>query len=459
MSLPLQKYSSKLNTTSNNEKIIPNLNILQNQFKNSIKLTITEYAKNARNELNINIKIKEHISRIKYINDLFKKLLIDIMQKKETKVEIKNLLSKFNNIFKEDNKILKDEINEEYKKLIKYQISLKKEINPLKDKLNQLKNLNFILENKIIYQENDLIRNHIFLIMANNNINEDKEIEVINPNEFDEFLIEISKVYQIELNTILKNINKIKSKNLEKIEKITQLKKILNNKEDKGDKYNIEEIYENNNIQNNIKIENNIENSVSSFQEFELMPSLATLENIEKKIEADGIKIKSDIYNLPQKNLLKSCINENVIKNETNNIKRNNKRIKSLDINKNKIIFNSENELKLPKLNFKQIEFNKDNKKYKLSSNYKRRKTNTNTNSVDKKSKKNKIMIKYEIKKMKKKIKQIEDNIIKNQEIINDFKKFYGTIIDKYKYEEYIYEPEIESYVLTTKNMYKDKNI
>ena len=68
-------------------------------------------------------------------------------------------------------------------------------------------------------------------------------------------------------------------------------------------------------------------------------------------------------------------------------------------------------------------------------------------------------MIKYEIKKMKKKIKQIEDNIIKNQEIINDFKKFYGTIIDKYKYEEYIYEPEIESYVLTTKNMYKDKNI
>ena len=439
------KNITRINTTSNNEKIIPNLSLLQKQFKNKIKLTITEFANNARNELNKNMKIKEHISRIKYINDLFKKLLIDIMQKKGTKVEIKNLLFKFNEIFKEDNKILKGEIKEENKKINKYQISLNKEINPLKEQLNQLSDLKFILENNLLFKEYNIIRNQTLLIMVDNKICDNNEIDMLAYKELDDILIEVSKIYQADLYKSLKDLNKIKTKNLEKIQKITQLKQKLNNK---GDKTRInDEIYDNNNIQNNILKENSIENTISSFKEFELMSSINTLENIEKKIEDDGMTIKNDIYNIPQKNLIKSSINEILINNKTNNLIRNHKSISSF--NKN-IILNPKNELELPKLNLKQIKFNVDNKNNLFSSNVDRRKMSSQDSTKNKNYKK----IIKEICKIKKEIRQIKKNILKNKEIIYNFKNFYEAITDKY--EKYIYGPEINSYILSERNNFGD---
>ena len=132
------KYNSIAKTTSNTDKYNNKLTTLQRQFKNEIKLTITEYAGNARNELYKNIKIKENISRSKYISELFKKLFVDIMQKKGTKQDICKLFIEFNNIFKEDNKVLKTEILEEYKKLKKYQNEVNKEIKPLQEKIMNL---------------------------------------------------------------------------------------------------------------------------------------------------------------------------------------------------------------------------------------------------------------------------------------------------------------------------------
>ncbi len=274
--MAISKSHFKINTTSSNEKLVPNLGIMQEKFQNDIKHMITEYAFNARKELNKNIKIKEHISRIKYINGLIKKLLTDRMKKKIEKEEIKNLLIKFNDIFKEDNSILKNDINEEYKKYIKYNFSLKNEIMTLKEKLNQLKNLNFILENKIIYKKNFIIRNRLFMIMPNNNnfielyINEDSQ-------NFDLFLTEISKIYQDSLLNCLKELNHVKTKNIEREKKIEKLKKILNNNEELLD-YDIKEKNEKKIIK-----KNTYENSILSFKEFELMTSLSTIENIEKK--------------------------------------------------------------------------------------------------------------------------------------------------------------------------------
>ena len=54
------------------------------------------------------------------------------MQKKGTKTEINNLLLNFNNIFIEDNSIIKNDIKEEYKKFSKYSVALRKELIPLK---------------------------------------------------------------------------------------------------------------------------------------------------------------------------------------------------------------------------------------------------------------------------------------------------------------------------------------
>ena len=457
--MSLQKNSSKINTTSNIEKLVPNLAILQMQYKNKMKHTITEYANNARNELNKNIRMKEHISRIKYINDLFKKLLNDIMLKKGIKTEINNLLLNFNNIFIEDNSILKNDIKEEYKKYSKYSIALKKELIPLKEQLNQLKNLNFIMENKIVCQNNIIARNKYFLYLLINNPSQIGESEYLVKNisnNFDDFLIDISKIYQETLLKALKDLNKKKSKNAEKLKKIENLKKYLKG-EGKldGCDFNFDEKEERNENDNDkeIKNENNYENSLLSFKEFELIQSIGTLENIEEKNEEDGIKIKSDIYNLPQKKLIKSSINEIVIKNKVNNINKNHNRMLSFDINKNnKKMFNSLNEFELPKLNLNQIRFNKDNKNFRLSSIDRRRissKTlneNKNKNNSDLRRRKKKII--------KNKIKQLKDKIKKNKEIIKEFKIFYNNIVNKY--DNLIYQPKIESYVLSNKNDVED---
>ena len=61
---------------------------------------------------------------------------------------------------------------------------------------------------------------------------------------------------------------------------------------------------------------------------------------------------------------------------------------------------------------------------------------------------------KKKIRKLKKTIRQIKIEILKNKEIIYNFKNFYEAITDKY--EQYLYEPEIDSYVLSTKNNFGD---
>lgn len=461
-------YKDKLKTTSNYEKLVPNLISLQRQLKDNLKFTITEYANNARNEINKNTKIKEYISRLKYINELFKKLLTDIMKNKGTKKEIYNLLITNNDIFKEDNKVLKGEIKEELKKLNKYQNILNKELKPLKEEINRLKDLNFILDNKIICYNNIITRREYILFMAENCLKQNTQLELVisgDLNSFDDFLIDISKLYQQTLLLSIKELNKIKNKNTEKLMKIKKLKKMKNGKgkiididiED-NDKEKIEE----SNINN---VENSIENSVLSFKEFEILRSLSTLENIEKNIENEGIIINKNIYNLPQKNLIKSNLVKPItsrgINKFNNNINIKNKRISSLEnkiIHKNtNEIINSNNLFELPKLNLKQINFNKDNKNGFFSTNRIRNNDRTLSKSTKRNVKYNnpETIIKQKVK-IKEKIKLMEKNIMKNKELINEFKEYYNKIMNKY--DKYIYQPDIESYVLSLQTKFDDEN-
>ena len=437
------KYKSKLKTTSNIEKITPEIALLQKKFINNIKQTITEHAYNARIELNKNIKIKEYISRLKYINDLFKKLISEMIDKKYAKLEIKNLLVNFNNIFKEDNIILKNEIVEECKKISLYQISLKNELTPLKEQLDQEKNINFILQNNLLHIENKIQRNQASLFMLNNNLCCELEIPIQNDLKwFDELLIDTSKLYQEALMRALKDLNKIKFKNSQKLKRIENLKRLLNNKEENFNIKSIKKVVS--------KSDKNIENSLSSFNEFETVSSIYSIENIEKKIEEGGIKIKSNIYNLPQKNLIKSNINSKNEKN--NNINDNNQKIYLENCINDNIITNK---LEFSKLNLKQIQFNQDNKKYKFTSVFRRRK-NTSKSSSKTKNSKTLNNVNKEKHELKKKIKQLKNNIRKNKEIIKDFNQFYNSLVDKY--DKYIYQPEIESYVSTTLKEFVNSN-
>ena len=434
------EYSSRMKTTYNTHRLNRNFTKFSHFQKDELKLTLTEYASTARSELNKNARIKEQILRLKYIGELFKKLLTDMMEKKSKKSDVVKLLIKFNNIFKQDNKGLKSDIKEEIQKVKKYENYLNNNMCQLIDEVDQAKNVNFILQNNLIYCDNNI--QNISLFLKGSLIKESK-VETIIKNDvnrlFDDFLTVISKVYQDALVSSLKDLNKLKIKNGMQNKKINYYKNIINNKE----------------INNNIDFKDNdeyklkegdLENTILSFKEFDLLPVIESLENIENKIEENGIKVDGEIYNLPQKNLIKSNININ--KSEKCEIPMNqnlnfHKRILSQDLDNFKV----KKLIELPKLNLEQINFNKYNKNYNLSSNLKRNKTPENSHT---RKDENKSDI-TERKKILKKIKNLKEEIKTNKKVIKDFKKFYALLMNKY--EKYIYGPEIECYVLT-----KEKN-
>ena len=436
------EYSSRMKTTYNTHRLNRNFTKFSHFQKDELKLTLTEYASTARSELNKNARIKEQILRLKYIGELFKKLLTDMMEKKSKKSDVLKLLIKFNNIFKQDNKGLKSDIKEEIQKVKKYENYLNNNMCQLIDEVDQAKRVNFILQNNLIYCDNNI--QNISLFLKGSLIKESK-VETIIKNDvnrlFDDFLTVISKVYQDALVSSLKDLNKLKIKNDMQNKKINYYKNIINNKE----------------INNNIDFKDNdeyklkegdLENTILSFKEFDLLPVIESLENIENKIEENGIKVDGEIYNLPQKNLIKSNINININKSEKCEIPMNqnlyfHKRILSQDLDNFKV----KKLIELPKLNLEQINFNKYNKNYNLSSNLKRNKTPENSNT---RKDENKSDI-TERKKILKKIKNLKEEIKTNKKVIKDFKKFYALLMNKY--EKYIYGPEIEYYVLT-----KEKN-
>ena len=434
------EYSSRMKTTYNTHRLNRNFTKFSHFQKDELKLTLTEYASTARSELNKNARIKEQILRLKYIGELFKKLLTDMMEKKSKKSDVLKLLIKFNNIFKQDNKGLKSDIKEEIQKVKKYENYLNNNMCQLIDEVDQAKRVNFILQNNLIYCDNNI--QNISLFLKGSLIKESK-VETIIKNDvnrlFDDFLTVISKVYQDALVSSLKDLNKLKIKNDMQNKKINYYKNIINNKD----------------INNNIDFKDNdeyklkegdLENTILSFKEFDLLPVIESLENIENKIEENGIKVDGEIYNLPQKNLIKSNININ--KSEKCEIPMNqnlnfHKRILSQDLDNFKV----KKLIELPKLNLEQINFNKYNKNYNLSSNLKRNKTPENSHT---RKDENKSDI-TERKKILKKIKNLKEEIKTNKKVIKDFKKFYALLMNKY--EKYIYGPEIECYVLT-----KEKN-
>ena len=436
------EYSSRMKTTYNTHRLNRNFTKFSHFQKDELKLTLTEYASTARSELNKNARIKEQILRLKYIGELFKKLLTDMMEKKSKKSDVLKLLIKFNNIFKQDNKGLKSDIKEEIQKVKKYENYLNNNMCQLIDEVDQAKRVNFILQNNLIYCDNNI--QNISLFLKGSLIKESK-VETIIKNDvnrlFDDFLTVISKVYQDALVSSLKDLNKLKIKNDMQNKKINYYKNIINNKE----------------INNNIDFKDNdeyklkkgdLENTILSFKEFDLLPVIESLENIENKIEENGIKVDGEIYNLPQKNLIKSNINININKSEKCEIPMNqnlnfHKRILSQDLDNFKV----KKLIELPKLNLEQINFNKYNKNYNLSSNLKRNKTPENSHT---RKDENKSDI-TERKKILKKIKNLKEEIKTNKKVIKDFKKFYALLMNKY--EKYIYGPEIECYVLT-----KEKN-
>lgn len=435
------EYSSRMKTTYNTQRFSRNFTKFSQFKKDEMKLTLTEYASTARSELNKNTRIKEHISRLKYIGELFKKLLTDIMEKKSKKSDIMKLLIKFNNIFQQDNKVLKSDIKEEIQKVQKYENFLINNTKQLIDDMDQAKSVNFILQNNLIYCDNTI--QNISLFLKGSLIKESK-VETIIKNDvnrlFDDFLTVISKVYQEALLSSLKDLNKLKNKNAIQTQKINYFKNIINNKD-------LNSNIENNDFKDNDEYklkEENLENTILSFKEFDLLPVIESLENIEKKIEENGIEVDGEIYNLPQKNLTKSNINININKSVKCEIPINknlnfHKRILSQDLDNFKV----KKQIELPKLNLEQINFNKYNKSYNLSSNLKRNKTPENTNN---RKDENKSDI-TDRKKLLKEIKNIKEEIKNNKKIIKDFKKFYALLMNKY--EKYIYGPEIECYVLT----------
>ena len=95
----------------------------------------------------------------------------------------------------------------------------------------------------------------------------------------------------------------------------------------------------------------------------------------------------------------------------------------------------------LPKLNLKQIQFNINRQALLFPPN------NEEQSNNDKNKMSEKIL--------KHKIKKIKKSLQKNSEIINSFKNFYSSLMNKYiKYNGFISQPEIESYVLTTQNSF-----
>ena len=435
------EYSSRMKTTYNTHRLNRNFTKFSHFQKDEMKLTLTEYASTARSELNKNARIKEQILRLKYIGELFKKLLTDMMEKKSKKSDVLKLLIKFNNIFKQDNKGLKSDIKEEIQKVKKYENYLNNNMCQLIDEVDQAKRVNFILQNNLIYCDNNI--QNISLFLKGSLIKESK-VETIIKNDvnrlFDDFLTVISKVYQDALVSSLKDLNKLKIKNDMQNKKINYYKNIINNKDINNNNIDFKD-----NDEYKLK-EGDLENTILSFKEFDLLPVIESLENIENKIEENGIKVDGEIYNLPQKNLIKSNININ--KSEKCEIPMNqnlnfHKRILSQDLDNFKV----KKLIELPKLNLEQINFNKYNKNYNLSSNLKRNKTPENSNT---RKDENKSDI-TERKKILKKIKNLKEEIKTNKKVIKDFKKFYALLMNKY--EKYIYGPEIECYVLT-----KEKN-
>ena len=321
-----EEYSSRMKTTYNTQRFSRIFTKFSEFKKDEMKLTITEYASTARNELNKNARIKEHISRLRYIGELFKKLLTDIIEKKSKKSDILKLLIKFNNIFKQDNKVLKSDIKEEIQKVQKYENYLIKNMGPLKDELEQAKSVNFILQNNLIYCDNTI--QNLTLIQKGSLIKENKVETIIKKDVnilFDDFLTIISKVYQDVLLSSMKDLNKLKNKNALQNKKINFFKNIINNQEINS---NFGNCNFKDNDENKIK-EGDLENTILSFKEFDLLPTIESLETIEKKIEENGIKVDGEIYNLPQKNLIKSNLNINInvnceipIKKNSNNHKR-----------------------------------------------------------------------------------------------------------------------------------------
>lgn len=421
---------------------------IKNAKYNEIKFKITKYANNARNEINKNANMKEYISRLNKTNDLFKIFLSDLMLKKMNNDEIYNFLIQLCNIFKEDNKILQDGINEKNTKYNNSLNVLKNETEPLMAKLEKLKNYNFLLHNKNIYKDNIITRDQSYLFIITNDIendNDDQEFETIidkNIKEFDVFLKEISKVYQETLYISLKEHNKIKLKNSKKSQKISYLNILLNNHSNEQC-YNIE-TYKNTKENSQLN-DSNLETSITSFKEFELSSSMSTIENLENIIDDDDTQIKSDIFNLPQKKLVKSNINKSL----SNNFNKSHKKVFSKD---NKIYQNELMHLKkefvLPKLNLKQINFNKNNKT-NLHPNCVRGDMTSLFSKYDKKKEKQEQITRHKI---KNKIKKIKKTILRNQKIINSFKDFYCKLMKKYS--KSIYQPEIESYVLTTQESF-----
>ena len=429
------EYSSRMKTSYNSQNFSLNFTKFSQFKKDEIKLTLTEYASSARSELNKNARIKEHISRLKYIGELFRKLLTDIMEKKSKKSDVLKLLIKFNNIFKQDNKVLKSEIKEEIQKVQKYENHLIKNIQPLKNEVDQAKSINFILQNNILYCDN--IIENISLFLKGSKVKEDKVETIIKSDAnmlFDDFLTVISKVYQDALTSSLKDLNKLKNRNVEKKQKINYYKNILDKKEINND-------IENCNLKDNDEYKlktGDLENTILSFKEFDLIPITESLENIEKNIEENGIKVDGEIYNLPQKNLYKSNLNksENCIIPMKNNM-NNHKRTLSTNLDN----FKTKKQIKLPKINLEQINFNKNNKK--LFNNLKRNKTpeNSNKRKNEERSENN------ERTKLLENLKNLKEEMKNNKKIIKDFKKFYVSLMNKY--EKYIFGPEIECYVLT----------
>jgi hypothetical protein len=487
-------FDTKNSFNSNTVKIEEQFHV-----KSQILTNLTEYAGEARIIIQKNNSLKQIIALLIKNNSHTKNFINKIMtinkdiksnnkkNNNSNNSNINNLLKdnmfhfveEYNDFIRKNNNILNEKIQKIIEKQENFKKDLENEIEGLNKNLEEIKNMNFMLENRNKYKEN-IIRDLFQSYQNMGFIQENKRYRFINDelsqSDIDKYYSKFLAVFQQCLLNTTQNWNKYKNKAKKFEEDIEHFKNLLENPEkiiEKKDNNEIEEeqatITENdlllmsfdefedeseatleslildtnednkddninfitsNNNENIIKI-NNIGkfNNNSKYNRINKMKNLSVNNRRINRIAF----IKRDIYYMPQKDFSKSLIRNS---ESLNKIKPKEFMTFSPPTVNKKNITRAVSIDKISKLNLKQIVFNKKNKfikeeakemairRFEIEKEYKM--------NVPKFDDPNDIKIKMEIKELKKDIKKFKEKKKKKKKLIKEFRKFCKDFLQKY---------------------------
>jgi hypothetical protein len=486
-------FDTKNSFNSNTVKIEEQFHV-----KSQILTNLTEYAGEARIIIQKNNSLKQIIALLIKNNSHTKNFINKIMtinkdiksnNKKNNNSNNNNInllkdnmfhfVEEYNDFIRKNNNILNEKIQKIIEKQESFKKDLENEIEGLNKNLEEIKNMNFMLENRNKYKEN-IIRDLFQSYQNMGFIQENKRYRFINDelsqSDIDKYYSKFLAVFQQCLLNTTQNWNKYKNKAIKFEEDIKHFKNLLENPEkiiEKKDNNEIEEeqatITENdlllmsfdefedeseatieslildtnednkddninfitsNNNENIIKI-NNIGkfNNNSKYNRINKMKNQSVNNRRVNRIAF----IKRDIYYMPQKDFSKSLIRNS---ESLNKIKPKEFMTFSPPTVNKKNITRAVSIDKISKLNLKQIVFNKKNKfikeeakemairRFEIEKEYKM--------NVPKFDDPNDIKIKMEIKELKKDIKKFKEKKKKKKKLIKEFRKFCKNFLQKY---------------------------